>query len=95
MCRIRDLLKNPDHVKEICKAAFDEIDTDKLGRAEQSYLPRLLMNVSTQAQIDPPTETEVLMMMEKIDPNMDGQITFDTFSGLIFEILNSIASKEL
>ena len=94
MGKIGDLLKNQDQVKKICKAAFDEVDTDKSGNIDQKELGILMTKISAEAKIDPPTESDVAEAMQALDTNKDGQISLDEFSVLVVEILKALASKE-
>ena len=94
MGKIGDLLKNQDQVNKICKAAFDEVDTDKSGNIDQKELGLLMTKISAEAKIDPPTEADVAEAMVALDTNKDGQISLQEFSVLVIEILKALAAKE-
>ena len=94
MGKIAELLKNDEQVKKICKAAFDEVDTDKSGNIDQKELGALMAKISAEANIDPPTEADVAEAMTALDTNKDGQISLEEFSVLVLEILKALAAKE-
>mmetsp|Transcript_28005 Transcript_28005/g.32418 ORF Transcript_28005/g.32418 Transcript_28005/m.32418 type:complete len:95 (-) Transcript_28005:172-456(-) len=94
MGKIAELLKNQDQVKKICKAAFDEVDSDKSGQIDQKELGALMTKISAEAKIDAPSESDVAEAMTALDTNKDGQISLDEFSVLVVEILKALAAKE-
>ena len=61
MGKIGDLLKNQDQVKKICKAAFDEVDTDKSGNIDQKELGILM----TKTQLKPRSTLQPNLMLLK------------------------------
>jgi hypothetical protein len=83
---IHDEAFNDEDIQNL-KDIFDLFDKDQSGKIEASDLE----NILTSLKRDP---EEAHQMLNDIDPNHDGQITFDEFLDLMRNIENKLDKKD-
>ncbi len=77
---------NDEEIQNL-KDIFDLFDKDQSGRIEHNDLE----NIVTSLKRDP---EEAKQMLKEIDPNHDGEITFQVFIKLMAKIENKMDKKE-
>jgi hypothetical protein len=81
-----DKIFNEEEIQNL-KDIFDLYDKDQSGKIESGDLE----NILTSLKRDPEEAKE---MLSEIDPNHDGEITFDEFVSLMAKIENKIDKKD-
>lgn len=82
----KDDLFNDEDIQNL-KDIFDLFDKDQSGKIESADLE----NIITSLKRDP---EEAKQMLDEIDPNHDGQITFQEFIQLMSRIENKLDKKD-
>ena len=89
---IKEIINNEQKLKQVARAAFDSVDTDKSGQIDQSELTKVLEQISGDLEVDPPTQEEVKEVLTHLDKDKSGKIDFNEFVVLIKDILQAMIS---
>jgi Ca2+-binding EF-hand superfamily protein len=91
-CAVADILDDPVKLKEVVKAAFDGIDTDKSGFVEATELKNVMKIITQDNGVDPPTDADLQDAMEWLDKNGDGKLSLDELTQLVKDVLESMCN---
>lgn len=80
---IRRLLSDDNALIDACKPAFLETDLDGSGSIDEQELFNVMLQASKAMNTRPPKLEEVQKLMQSMDRNKDGRVTFDEFIELI------------
>ena len=80
---VKDILKDKEKLKQITKAAFEAVDTDKSGYLEAAELEQVMNNVAVDIGVEKPTREEVEEVLKELDENGDGKLSLEEFQVLI------------
>ena len=89
---IKDIINDEQKLKQVARAAFDSVDTDKSGQIDNKELTVVMAGISKDLGIDPPSKEEVDEVLNKLDTDKSGKIEFDEFVVLIKDVLTAMAS---
>ena len=87
---IKDILNNEKKFNEVARAAFDGVDTDKSGQIDAEELEKVMTIMAHEVGCEPPSEEEVLDVLNTLDEDKSGKIDFNEFKGLIREVLEAM-----
>lgn len=87
---IKDILSNEKKFNEVARLAFDSVDTDKSGQIDAQELEKVMVQIATDMGADPPTKEDVLEVLEHLDSDKSGKISFDEFKVLIKDVLEAM-----
>ena len=87
------LVNEDDLLDEITKIAFDSVDTDKSGYIDSRELEKILAQISSDMEAEPPTKEDVKEILKDLDANDNGKIEIDEFKKLVKNILTALADK--
>ena len=87
---IDDILKDDKKFTEVAKLAFDSVDTDKSGQIDAQELEKIMSQISKDMGTEPPSKTDVMEVLEYLDEDGSGKISFDEFKQLIKDVLTSM-----
>lgn len=87
---IKDILSNEKKFNEVARVAFDSVDTDKSGQIDAQELEKVMVQIATDMGADPPTKEDVLEVLEHLDSDKSGKISFDEFKVLIKDVLEAM-----
>jgi Ca2+-binding EF-hand superfamily protein len=87
---IKDILSNEKKFNEVAKVAFDSVDTDKSGQIDGCELEKVMVQIATDMGADPPTKEDVMEVLEHLDTDKSGKISFDEFKVLIRDVLEAM-----
>ena len=88
---IKDIINDENKLREIARAAFDSVDTDKSGNIDNKELSKIMEGISKDLGIDPPSDAEVQEVLKHLDTDNSGTIEFNEFVVLIKDVLSSLA----
>jgi Ca2+-binding EF-hand superfamily protein len=77
---IRTILNDEAKLQALSKAAFDNVDVNNSGVIDETELGLIMQQISLECEIPNPTESDVREVMNELDANRDGRLTFDEFS---------------
>ncbi len=87
------IVNEDDLLDEITKIAFDSVDTDKSGYIDSRELEKILAQISSDMEAEPPTKEDVKEILKDLDANDNGKIEIDEFKKLVKNILTALADK--
>ena len=91
---IKDIINDESKLKQVARAAFDSVDTDKSGHIDAKELNAVMSGISKDLGIDEPSKEEVAEVLEKLDTDKSGKIEFDEFVVLIKDVLTAMAEAQ-
>ena len=94
MVKISEVLEDPEQIKKMTKAAFEELDTDNSGFIDEDELGILMKKVAKDCNVDAPSKEDIAKALTLVDVNKDGKISLDEFKVLVIEMLNALAAAE-
>lgn len=80
---IRRLLSDENSLVEACKPAFLETDANGSGDIDEQELYNVMVQAAKAMNTRPPKLEEVQKLMQTMDRNKDGRVTFEEFIELI------------
>lgn len=90
---IQEILADKVKVWELTKEVFDEVDTDHSGVIEKNELREALMKIARDAEMPPPTPSDVDGILKALDTDGNGTISLSEFQVLIYEVLVALAAQ--
>jgi Ca2+-binding EF-hand superfamily protein len=90
---IKDILSNDKKFNEVARVAFDSVDSDKSGQIDASELEKVMAQIATDMGADPPSKEDVLEVLEHLDTDKSGKISFDEFKVLIRDVLEAMLEE--
>ena len=87
---IKDILSNEKKFTEVAKVAFDSVDTDKSGQIDSAELEKVMIQIANDMGAEPPTKEDVIEVLEHLDTDKSGKISFDEFKVLIKDVLEAM-----
>ena len=91
---LKEFLQDEEKIREVARAAFDSVDTDKSGEIDNKELTILMQGISKDLGIEPPSQEEVDEVLKELDTDHSGKIDFNEFVVLIKDVFNSIAESQ-
>jgi Ca2+-binding EF-hand superfamily protein len=90
---IKDILANEKKFTEVAKVAFDSVDMDKSGQIDSLELEKVMIQIATDMGADPPTKEDVQEVLEHLDTDKSGKISFEEFKILIRDVLEAMLEE--
>ena len=87
---IKKILNDEAKLKEVARAAFDSVDTDKSGQIDQEELGKVMAQISGDLGTEPPSKDEIQEVLNHLDTDKSGKIDFNEFLVLIKDVLNAM-----
>ncbi len=87
---IKAVLNDEEKLKQVSKAAFDSVDTDKSGQIDQNELSKVMEQISGDLGIDPPSADEVKEVLNHLDTDKSGKVDFNEFMVFIKDVLKAM-----
>jgi Ca2+-binding EF-hand superfamily protein len=87
---IKDILANEKKFTEVAKVAFDSVDTDKSGQIDGAELEKVMVQIATDMGAEAPTKEDVQEVLQHLDTDNSGKISFDEFKVLIKDVLEAM-----
>lgn len=91
---IKDILSNDKKFTEVAKVAFASVDTDKSGQIDGTELEKVMVQIAIDMGADPPTKEDVQEVLEHLDTDKSGKISFEEFKVLIRDVLEAMVESE-
>jgi Ca2+-binding EF-hand superfamily protein len=92
MANIQEILNDPAKLREVTKAAFDQIDVDNSRKIDRNELKRGLGLVAQEGGFPAPDDADIDRAMNSLDTDRSGFIEIAEFEVLIEELLKLSAS---
>lgn len=93
MAEIQEILADKVKVWELTKEVFDEVDTDHSGQIEADELKAMLVKIAKDAEMPPPSQSDVDGVLKALDSDGNGTISLSEFQVLIYEVLVALSSQ--
>ena len=90
--QIQAILNDEEKFTEVCRAAFDEVDTDKSGEIERAEFAVALENLAKDLDMEAPTEERIDEVLATLDTDKSGALSFAEFKEFVRQILSTLAS---
>jgi Ca2+-binding EF-hand superfamily protein len=87
---IKDILNNEKKFNEVAKVAFDSVDTDKSGQIDAEELEKVMSQIASDMGVLPATKEDVIEVLQHLDADNSGKISFDEFKVLIRDVLENM-----
>ena len=87
---IKEILNNETKLNEVCRVAFDSVDTDHSGEIDKNELNVVMKQISNDMGAEPPSEGDVNEVFDHLDTDHSGKIDFNEFKVLIKDVLNAM-----
>lgn len=87
---IKDILANEKKFTEVAKVAFDSVDTDRSGQIDGAELEKVMVQIATDMGAEAPTKEDVQEVLQHLDTDNSGKISFDEFKVLIKDVLEAM-----
>jgi Ca2+-binding EF-hand superfamily protein len=91
---IKDILSNEKKFTEVAKVAFDSVDTDRSGQIDAAELEKVMVQIASDMGADPPSKEDVQEVLEHLDTDKSGKISFEEFKILIKDVLEAMVESE-
>lgn len=87
------LLADEKKLNELAKMAFDGSDTDHSGYIEIAEMKEIIVTMSKEMGIEPPSDTDIQSVITHLDKNKNDRLEFDEFKVFIVDLLQSVAQS--
>ena len=87
---LKEFLQDEEKVREVARAAFDSVDTDKSGLIDEEELTKVMTQISLDMETEPPSKEDVKKVLDHLDADKSGKIDCDEFKILIREVLSAL-----
>ena len=87
---LKEFLQDEEKVREVARAAFDSVDTDKSGLIDEEELTKVMTQISLDMETEPPSKEDVKKVLDHLDADHSGKIDCDEFKILIREVLSAL-----
>ncbi len=94
MSSVQDILADVKKFEEVARAAFDSVDTDRSGEIDGKELGKIMNQLAKETNTVAPSAKEVQEVLEALDEDKSGKISYDEFKVLIREVLQHMAEDE-
>ncbi len=91
---IGDILKSETKFNEVARVAFDSVDTDKSGQIDAEELEKVMTQIALDMGAEPPSKSDVIEVLEHLDSDKSGKISFDEFKVLIRDVLQAMVDDD-
>ena len=92
--KVKDILNNEKLFTEISRAAFDSVDTDNSGEIDAKELGKIMSQLAKETNTEAPSPDEVKEVLEALDEDRSGKISYEEFKVLIREVLQNMMEEE-
>jgi len=93
MSDLQEILADKEKLHQLTKEVFDEVDTDHSGQIDRNELREALCKVARDADLPPPTQSDVDGVLKALDSDGSGSINLTEFQVLIYEVLVALSSQ--
>ena len=83
-----------DKIKIVTDIAFDACDNDGSGDLDQEELHVIMMEVSKQMGVTPPSAEDLAQILKELDESNDGKIDKEEFHALVMMVLGKMLELE-
>ena len=90
---IKDIINDEKKLREVARAAFDSVDTDKSGQIDSQELAKVMEGISNDLGVAPPSKDEIKEVLTHLDSDKSGKIDFDEFVVLIKDVLTAMSES--
>ena len=77
-------------LKFVTDRAFDSVDEDRSGGLDSGELHSILVEVSKQMDVNPPTLEDLDEILAQLDENNDGTVDKDEFHSLVMMVISNL-----
>ena len=91
---IQDILSNEKKFTEVAKVAFDSVDIDKSGQIDAQELEKVMGQIASDMGADAPSKEDVTEVLQHLDADNSGKISFDEFKVLIRDVLEAMIEQD-
>jgi hypothetical protein len=92
--QVKLILSNENLFLEVAKAAFDSVDSDGSGQIDSKELELAMAQIAGDMGAEAPSKDDVKEVLEHLDSDKSGKISFDEFRVLIRDVLECMLEAE-
>jgi len=92
---IQEILQNKSLFERLAIESFSSVDGDKSGEIDSSELEVIITQLATSMGSEPPNGEEIKEIMNDLDTDNSGKISFDEFKNLIKDVLASMLDDDI
>ena len=89
------IMEHKDKLKIISDLAFEAVDDDLSGQLDMDELATVLRDTANAMKISPPTENDILAVLDELDQDNDRQVSKDEFQFLVVKVLEKMIESEM
>lgn len=93
MSELQEVLEDRSKLMDLTKEVFDIVDKNQSGAIDKDELKEALTIVARDAELPPPTQSDVDSVLKALDTNGNGTIDLEEFEGLIHDVLVALSSQ--
>ncbi len=90
---ITNILSDQDKFLEVAKQAFKSVDIDGSGEIDDKELEMIMIKLSAELGAELPSSEDVKEVMDYLDTDKSGTISFDEFKVLILDVLEALLEE--
>jgi Ca2+-binding EF-hand superfamily protein len=87
---IKNILNNDKKLDRIARLAFQSVDKDGSGLIDIRELELVMVSISKDLRLDPPSKQEIKEVFNMLDSDQSGNISYKEFKVLIRCVLESL-----
>jgi Ca2+-binding EF-hand superfamily protein len=92
--QVKTILSNDQMFVEVAKVAFDSVDTDRSGQIDALELEKVMAQIASDMGAEAPSKEDVAEVLEHLDTDKSGKISFEEFKVLIKDVLECMLEDE-
>lgn len=92
--QIKSILKSDKMFTQVAKVAFDSVDDDRSGQIDAQELEKVMSQIASDMGAEPPSKEDVAEVLETLDTDKSGKISFGEFKVLIKDVLLCMLEEE-
>lgn len=92
--QVKIILANDQLFLEVAKAAFDSVDSDGSGQIDSKELEQAMAQIAGDMGAEAPSKDDVAEVLEHLDSDKSGKISFEEFKVLIRDVLECMLEAE-
>ena len=90
---VKDILANEKTFNEVARVAFDSVDTDHSGQIDAIELEKVMSQIASDMGTEAPTKEDVMEVLQHLDTDQSGKISFEEFKVLIRDVLEAMIEE--
>ena len=91
---LREIIQDKKKLDQLCRLAFEVVDTDKSGFLDRNELEAVMYSVGSELGIQDKNSQDVESIMKELDKLEQGKVAQQEFRALVEKILTELVQEE-